>query len=114
MRISEKSDKVMDKMKFYTQEEIEDEFIGEKGTPERDRYEAELELFFIGEAIKRARQEKNLTQEELGKLVGVQKAQISRIESGKNLTFATVIKLFKAMGISARLEIDRLGKVALC
>lgn len=101
-------------MKFYTQEEIEDEFIGKKGTPARDKYDENLEMFLIGEAIKRTRQQKNLTQEELGKLVGVQKAQISRIENGKNLTFATVIKLFKAMGVSARLEIDNLGKVALC
>ena len=104
----------MEKMKFYTQEEIEDEFIGKKGTPARDKYDENLEMFLIGEAIKRTRQQKNLTQEELGKLVGVQKAQISRIENGKNLTFATVIKLFKAMGVSARLEIDNLGKVALC
>lgn len=101
-------------MKFYTHEEIVDEFIGKKGTPVRDKYDENLEMFLIGEAIKRTRQQKNLTQEELGKLVGVQKAQISRIENGKNLTFATVIKLFKAMGVSARLEIDNLGKVALC
>ncbi len=101
-------------MKFYTHEEIVDEFIGKKGTPARDKYDENLEMFLIGEAIKRTRQQKNLTQEELGKLVGVQKAQISRIENGKNLTFATVIKLFKAMGVSARLEIDNLGKVALC
>lgn len=104
----------MDKKKFYTHEEIEDEFIGKKGTPERDKYEERLEMFLIGEAIKQARQAKNLTQEDLGKLVGVQKAQISRIENGKNLTFATVIRLFKAMGISAKLEIGNLGKVALC
>lgn len=104
----------MKDMKFYTQEEIEDELIGKRGTPERDRYEEQLDLFLIGEAIKQARQAKNLTQEDLGKLVGVQKAQISRIENGKNLTFATVIKLFKAMGLSARLEVDSLGKIALC
>lgn len=104
----------MEKMKFYTHEEIKDELIGKKGTPERDKYEEELELFLIGEAIKQARQSKNLTQEELGKLVGVQKAQISRIENGKNLTFATVIRVFKAMGLSAKLEIENLGKVALC
>ena len=102
----------MKEMKFYTQEEIEDELIGKRGTPERDRYEEQLDLFLIGEAIKQARQAKNLTQEDLGKLV--QKAQISRIENGKNLTFATVIKLFKAMGLSARLEVDSLGKIALC
>ena len=43
----------MEEMKFYTQEEIEDELIGKRGTPERDRYEEQLDLFLIGEAIKR-------------------------------------------------------------
>ena len=104
----------MDKKRFYTHEEVVDELIGTVGTPPRDKYEEDLELFLIGEAIKRTRLEKNLTQEDLGKLVGVQKAQISRIENGKNLTFSTVIKLFKAMGVSAKLEIGNLGKVALC
>ena len=47
-------------------------------------------------------------------MVGVQKAQISRIENGHNLTFATVLKLFKAMNISVNLDIDKLGRVALC
>ena len=104
----------MDKKRFYTHEEVVDELIGTVGTPRRDKYEEDLELFLIGEAIKRTRLEKNLTQEDLGKLVWVQKAQISRIENGKNLTFSTVIKLFKAMGVSAKLEIGNLGKVALC
>jgi transcriptional regulator with XRE-family HTH domain len=67
----------------------------------------------IGEAIKQARQSKNLTQEELGNLIGVQRAQISRIENGKNLTFSTIARVFKAMGISAKLEIGNMGKVAL-
>lgn len=40
---------------FYTLEEIEDEFIGVKGTPKRDKYEADLNAFLIGEAIKQAR-----------------------------------------------------------
>ena len=103
----------MKEMKFYTQEEIEDELIGKRGTPERDRYEEQLDLFLIGDAIKQARQAKNLTQEDLGKLVGVQKAQISRIKNGKNLTFSTIARVFKAMGISAKLEIGSMGKVAL-
>ncbi|KAA3944217.1 helix-turn-helix transcriptional regulator, partial [Bacteroides ovatus] len=55
----------------------------------------------------------NLTQEELGNLIGVQRAQISRIENGKNLTFSTIARVFKAMGISAKLEIGSMGKVAL-
>ena len=75
-------------MKFYTEEEILDKHIGKKGTPKRDQFEADLNSSLIGEAIKQARQSKNLTQEELGNLIGVQRAQISRIENGKNLTFS--------------------------
>ena len=103
----------MEAKKFYTLEEIEDKYIGEKGTPKRDAYEEELNSFLIGEAIKQARQSKNLTQEELGNLIGVQRAQISRIENGKNLTFSTIARVFKAMGISAKLEIGSMGKLAL-
>lgn len=104
----------MDKKKFYTQDEAKDILLGKVGTPQRDNYEIELNLFLIGEAIKRTRIEKNLTQEALGKLIGVQKAQISRIENGKNLTFGTVAKIFKAMGVSVKLEIADYGyQVAL-
>lgn len=107
----------METMKFYTEEEILDKHIGKKGTPKRDQFEADLKAdlnsFLIGEAIKQARQSKNLTQEELGNLIGVQRAQISRIENGKNLTFSTIARVFKAMGISAKLEIGSMGKVAL-
>ena len=69
----------METMKFYTEEEILDKHIGKKGTPKRDQFEADLNSFLIGEAIKQARQSKNLTQEELGNLIGVQRAQISRM-----------------------------------
>ena len=103
----------MEEMKFYTQDEILDKHIGKKGSPNREKYDEELNTFLIGEAIKQARLSKNLTQEDLGKLIGVQKAQISRIENGKNLTIATVAKIFKAMDISAKLEIGDLCKVAL-
>ncbi|KAA6322221.1 hypothetical protein EZS27_028211 [termite gut metagenome] len=105
----------MDKKKFYTQDEAKDILIGKVGMPQRDNYESDLNMFLIGDVIKRTRLEKNLTQEDLGKLVGVQKAQISKIENGKNLTIATIIKIFKAMGVSAQLEIDNnRQKVALC
>ncbi len=100
--------------KFYTQDEAKEILLGKVGTEARDAYENELNLFLIGEAIKRTRIEKNLTQEALGKLIGVQKAQISRIENGKNLTLSTISKIFKAMGVSAKLEIADNGyQVAL-
>jgi transcriptional regulator with XRE-family HTH domain len=48
--------------------------------------------------IKAARQERNLTQEELGRIVGVQKSQISKLESSSNsATIDTVLKVFKAL-----------------
>ena len=69
------------KIKSYSLDEVKDKFIGKKGSSKRDLYEQELQMDVIGELIKKTRQDKNLTQEELGKLIGVQKAQISKLES---------------------------------
>lgn len=104
----------MNKKDFITLEESKDMLIGKPGTAERDAYEEGIRLYAIGAAVRETRKQQNLTQEELGQLVGVQKAQISRIENGKNLTFSTVLKLFKAMNIGVKLDIDKLGRVALC
>jgi HTH-type transcriptional regulator / antitoxin HipB len=53
---------------------MKDRHIGKRGTQERDEYEYELQMEIIGKMIKAARQERQLTQEELGQLVGVQKS----------------------------------------
>ncbi len=63
---------------------MKDKYIGKAGTKKREEYEYELRMDVLGKMIKAARQERNLTQEELGKLVGVQKAQISKLESSTN------------------------------
>lgn len=88
-------------MKLYTHDEMLDSVVGVVGTPRRDALESELQSYLIGEAIKRARKEKNLTQAQLGELMGVQRAQVSRIESGHNLTISTIVRAFKAMGVPA-------------
>ncbi len=103
----------MGKMKFYTHEEMLDSVIGEKGTSRRDKYEAEINSFLMGEAIKKARISKNLTQEELGKMIGVKRSQVSRIEKGDNLTFSTIARAFKAMNITAFFDMEGVGKIAL-
>lgn len=90
--------KYMEEMKLYTHEEMLDRVIGTKGTPAREKYETDINNFLIGEAIKRAREAKNLTQEQLGELMGVKRAQISKIESGKSISFSTIVRAFKAMG----------------
>lgn len=104
----------MEQMKLYTHEEMLDQVIGVRGTPEREKYEDNINNFLIGEAIKRTREAKNLTQEQLGELMGVKRAQISKIESGKSVNFSTIVRAFRAMGVkSANLDLGSLGKVAL-
>ncbi|MCX6273216.1 MAG: helix-turn-helix transcriptional regulator [Bacteroidetes bacterium] len=85
-------------IEVYTLDELKDKTLGSIGTPERDKYENELKLELLGEMIKQVRKERNLTQEELGKLIGVQKAQISKLEnSTKNARIDTIIKVFNAL-----------------
>lgn len=94
-------------MKTFTLEEITDKHIGRVGTPRREAFENELRLDLLGEAIKQARLDRNLTQEELGKLVGVQKAQISKLEN--SLTDArveTILKVFKALNAKVCFSVE--------
>ena len=85
-------------MKSYKLSEAEDLLIGLKESPERDEYEFELKTELIGDMIKKVRKDRKLTQEQLGELVGVKKAQISRLENNtKNVTVETIIRIFNAM-----------------
>ena len=78
------------------------------------RFDRKVDDFLIGEAIRRTREAKNLTQEQLGELMGVKRAQISKIESGKSITYSTIVRAFKAMGAkTASLDLGSMGRVAL-
>ncbi len=96
----------MKQMELTPFDDLVDEIWGKIGTPERDEMEArrkeEMNAYFLGEAIKKARLEQNLTQEQLGERIGVKKAQISRLEHGKSIiTLPTISKVFKALGINS-------------
>ena len=94
-------------MKTYTFDEVKDELIGKIGTPERDIFEYELQMDLMGKAIKQTRQERNLTQEELEKLVGVQKSQISRLENKtSNATMETLLRVFTALQAKVKLQVE--------
>lgn len=85
-------------MKIYTLDEMIDKHVGERGTPRRDAFEHRLSMDLLGRAIRTVRKERNLTQEQLGELVGVQKAQISKLENGTNsATIDTILKVFSAL-----------------
>ena len=93
--------------KVYSLDEMLDKHIGEQGTVERNNFESELRLDLLGEMIKRARKEQNLTQEELGVLIGVKKSQISKIEkSGKNVTIDTLIRVFDALKARVKIKVE--------
>lgn len=109
----------MAKMNFSPADDMKDELWGPVGTPERDAMEAQLkediQAYFVGEAIKKARIKQNLTQEELGERVGVKRSQICKLESGKSsITLSTMSRVFQALGIAtATLDLGIGGKVAL-
>jgi HTH-type transcriptional regulator / antitoxin HipB len=99
------------KKKFYTLEEMKDKHIGERGTPRREAYEYELRMEIIGDMIKKARQERNLTQEALGVLIGVQKAQISKLERNANsATVDTILRVFKALQAEVSFSVKMEGE----
>lgn len=94
-------------LKKYTLDEITDEFIGKRGTPERKKFEFDLKLDLLGEMIRKTRKEKNLTQEQLGELIGVKKSQISKIEnSTKDVRFSTIMKVFEALKAKVTFSIE--------
>lgn len=106
-------------MKFTPADELIDAVWGKVSTLERDAMEAQLkediQAYFVGEAIKKARLRQNLTQEELGERVGVKRSQICKLENGKSsITLSTMSRVFKALGITtATLDLGIAGKVAL-
>lgn len=77
---------------------MKDKYIGKTSTKERVEYKYELRMEVLGKMIKAARNERNLTQKELVRLVGVQKAQISKLENSANSAkIDTLIKIFRAL-----------------
>ena len=93
-------------IKTISLDEMKDEFIGKRGTEEREKYEYELNMEVLSHMIKKARQERKLTQGQLGELVGVQKAQISKLESSANsATIDTILKVFKALKADIRFNV---------
>lgn len=95
------------KFKTVPLDKMIDKHIGKRGTAKREMFENELRIELLGQAIKQARQERNLTQEQLGDLVGVQKAQISKIENSvKNARFETILKVFDALGAKVNFNVE--------
>lgn len=93
-------------MEAKTLAELETKYFGEPGTPTREQYEFELNMELVGAKLKQLRKNQKLTQEQLGALVGVKKAQISNLEKGNNsATIATINKVFRALKTKVELKL---------
>ena len=81
---------------------------GEKGTSRRDELDRDFESFKIGLLLKKAREGKQLTQEQLGDLVDKNRTYISRIENeGSNMTLKTLFDIVeKGLGGKVNISID--------
>jgi DNA-binding XRE family transcriptional regulator len=85
---------------------IKDEVYGKKGTSRRDELEREFESFKIGLLLKKAREEKHLTQEQLGELVDKKRTYISRVENdGSNMTLKTLFDIVEK-GLGGKVNIS--------
>jgi DNA-binding XRE family transcriptional regulator len=91
----------METLKKYSLNEMLNKHIGTHGTTERDTFETELQKDVLASIIKQARKKRNLTQSELGELVGVKKSQISKLENSlNNITIDTLLKVFNALNVN--------------
>lgn len=105
-------------MKTYTFDEVKDELLGKVGTSERDEHECKVaeavNAFRLGEVVRERRLDQNLTQEELGRRMGVKKSQISKLERGDDMSLRSMRRVFRALGVeSATLDLGAAGKVTL-
>ena len=88
--------------------DIKDNVYGKQGTERRDELDRDFESFKIGLLLKKAREEKHLTQEQLAGIVDKKRTYISRVENnGSNLTLKTLFDIVeKGLGGKVNISIE--------
>ena len=88
-----------------TFEEHLDERYGKIGVPKRTDFEIKAKAFAIGEILRNARKEANMTQEDLAKKTGTRKSFISRIENGhSDIQLSTLYRIVE-LGFGKRVNL---------
>jgi ribosome-binding protein aMBF1 (putative translation factor) len=95
-------------MKTKNWSEIKDNVYGEKGTERRDGLDRDFESFKIGLQLRKAREDKNLTQSQLAEILKKKRTYISRVENdGSNLTLKTLFDIVeKGLGGKVNIQIE--------
>ena len=88
--------------------DIKNRVYGVKGTERRDNLDREFESFNIGLELKKAREARHLTQQELGEIIDKKRTYISRVENdGSNLTLKTLFDIVeKGLGGKVKISIE--------
>ena len=88
--------------------DLKDQIYGEKGTSRRDRLDREFKSFKIGLMLREAREQKNMTQDQLGQIIDKKRSFISRIENdASNMTLKTLYDIVeKGLGGKIKIQID--------
>lgn len=82
------------------------EKYGKKGTATRDKYDSESLSFRLGVMLKEARQEANISLEQLAEKTGTTKSLISKIETGySDIQISTYHRLIE-LGLGKNLSIS--------
>ncbi len=84
-----------------------DETKTKSANSDTDVFEFYLRNGVLGTLIKQVRKKRNMTQSELGKLLGVLQAQISKLENNtKDFRIGTVIRAKEALGAKVKLSVE--------
>ena len=79
--------------------------FGKEGTPERVEAEERAFAFYTGKIIEDARKQAHISQSELAKRIGTDRAYVSRIENGKiEPKVSTFYRIVNAIGMKVDLS----------
>ncbi len=86
-------------MNCRTFDELLDVEYGKSGTPKRNEFENDAQLFCLATTLKEERLKARLTQQELAERIGTKKTYISRLENGKaDVQLNTLFRIFEGLG----------------
>ena len=88
--------------------DLKDQVYGEKGTSRRDRLDREFKSFKVGLMLREAREQKHMTQDQLGLIIDKKRSFISRIENdASNMTLKTLYDIVeKGLGGKIKIQIE--------
>lgn len=76
------------------------EKYGERGTPNREEFEAKAKAWYYAELLRDERKRQKLTQQELAERIGKKREYISSLEQGKtDMQLSTFMLIANALGL---------------